>query len=81
MNARTLLVALTLVVLALLTWQLRWVVLVLFGAVVLAVALDVLIEKLQDRLSWPRPLSLAVVLVVLLLGGALVFQLLVPELA
>ena len=80
MNARTLLVALTLVVLALLTWQLRWVLLVLFGAVVLAVALDVLIEKLQDRLSWPRPLSLAVVLVVLLLGGALVFQLLVPEL-
>ena len=80
MNARTLLVALTLVVLALLTWQLRWVLLVLFGAVVLAVALDVLIEKLQDRLSWPRPLSLAVVLVVLMLGGALVFQLLVPEL-
>ena len=80
MNARTLLVALTLVVLALLTWQLRWVLLVLFGAVVLAVVLDVLIEKLQDRLSWPRPLSLAVVLVVLLLGGALVFQLLVPEL-
>ncbi len=80
MNARTLLVALTLVVLALLTWQLRWVLLVLFGAVVLAVALDVLIEKLQDRLSWPRPLSLAVVLVVLLLGGALIFQLLVPEL-
>ena len=80
MNARTLLVALTLVVLALLTWQLRWVLLVLFGAVVLAVALDVLIEKLQDRLSWPRPLSLAVVLVGLLLGGALVFQLLVPEL-
>ena len=80
MNARTLLVALTLVVLALLTWQLRWVLLVLFGAVVLAVALDVLIERLQDRISWPRPLSLAVVLVVLLLGGALVFQLLVPEL-
>ncbi len=80
MNARTLLVALTLVVLALLTWQLRWVLLVLFGAVVLAVALDVLIEKLQDRLCWPRPFSLAVVLVVLLLVGALVFQLLVPEL-
>ena len=30
MNARTLLVALTLVVLALLTWPLRWVLLVLF---------------------------------------------------
>ena len=80
MNARTLLVALTLVMLALLTWQLRWVLLVLFGAVVLAVALDVLIEKLQKRTSWPRPLSLAVVLLVLLLVGGVVFQLLVPEL-
>ncbi len=80
MNARTLLVALTLVMLALLTWQLRWVLLVLFGAVVLAVALDVLIEKLQKRTSWPRPLSLAVLLLVLLLVGGVVFQLLVPEL-
>ena len=80
MNARTLLVALTLVMLALLTWQLRWVLLVLFGAVVLAVALDVLIEKLQKRTSWPRPLSLAVVLLVLLIVGGVVFQLLVPEL-
>lgn len=80
MNARTLLVALTLVMLALLTWQLRWVLLVLFGAVVLAVALDVLIEKLQKRTYWPRPLSLAVVLLVLLLVGGVVFQLLVPEL-
>ena len=39
MNPSNLLAALTLVVLALLTWQLRWVLLVLFGAVVLAVAL------------------------------------------
>ena len=38
MNPSNLLAALTLVVLALLTWQLRWVLLVLFGAVVLAVA-------------------------------------------
>ncbi|MCP4974127.1 MAG: AI-2E family transporter, partial [Prochlorococcus sp.] len=59
MNARTLLVALTLIMLALLTWQLRWVLLVLFGAVVLAVALDVLINKLQRQLHWPRPLTLA----------------------
>ena len=41
MSPRNLLAALTLVVLALLVWQLRWVLLVLFGAVVLAVALDV----------------------------------------
>ena len=37
MNARNLLAGLTLVVLSLLVWQLRWVLLVLFGAVVLAI--------------------------------------------
>ena len=79
MNARNLLVGLTLVVLTLLIWELRWVLLVLFGAVVLAVALDVPIERLQ-RWGWPRPLALAVVLLAMLLGGSLVIQLLVPEL-
>jgi predicted PurR-regulated permease PerM len=79
MNARNLLAGLTLVVLALLIWELRWVLLVLFGAVVLAVALDVPIGKLM-RLGLPRHLALLVVLVVLILGGALVIQLLVPEL-
>ncbi len=80
MNARTLLVAFTLVVLTLLIWQLRWVLLVLFGAVVLAVALDVLIHQLQKRTNWQRPLSLAVVLLALLIGGVVVWQQLVPEL-
>lgn len=79
MNARNLLAGLTLVVLALLIWELRWVLLVLFGAVVLAVALDVPIGKLM-RLGLPRHLALLVVLVVLIVGGALVIQLLVPEL-
>jgi predicted PurR-regulated permease PerM len=79
MNARNLLILLTLVVLTLLIWELRWVLLVLFGAVVLAVALDVPIQKLQ-RFGLPRPLALAVVLLLLVLGGSLVLQLLVPEL-
>jgi predicted PurR-regulated permease PerM len=79
MNARTLLAALTLVVLALLVWELRWVLLVLFGAVVLAVALDVPIGKLM-QLGLPRHLALLVVLALMILGGALVIQLLVPEL-
>lgn len=79
MNARNLLAILTLVVLTLLIWELRWVLLVLFGAVVLAVALDVPIQKLQ-RLGLPRPIALAAVLLVLMLGGILVIQLLVPEL-
>jgi len=79
MSARNLLAVLTLVVLTLLVWELRWVLLVLFGAVVLAVALDVPIQKLQ-HLGLPRPLALLVVLAFLILGGALVIQLLVPEL-
>ena len=41
MTAQSALLSLTFVVLALLIWQLRWVLLVLFGAVVVAVALDV----------------------------------------
>ena len=79
MNPRNLLAVLTLVVLTLLIWELRWVLLVLFGAVVLAVALDVPIQKLM-RLGLPRPLALLVVLLLMLLGGAVVIQLLVPEL-
>ena len=49
MTAGTFLVALTLVVLVLLLWHLRWVLLVLFGAVVVAVALDVLIFRFRSE--------------------------------
>ena len=49
MTAQSALLALSFVVLALLISQLRWVLLVLFGAVVVAVALDVLIDQLQNR--------------------------------
>ena len=62
MTAGTFLVALTLVVLVLLLWHLRWVLLVLFGAVVVAVALDVLIVQVQKRTRLQRPQALAVVL-------------------
>ena len=41
MNSRFLIGALALVVATLLLWELRWVLLILFGSVVLAVALDV----------------------------------------
>ena len=79
MNARNLLAGLTLVVLSLLVWQLRWVLLVLFGAVVLAIALDVPTQKLQHA-GLPRPLALAIVLLLVVLGGSAVIQILVPEL-
>ena len=80
MNARTLLIALTSILLTLLLWQLRWVLLILFGAVVLAVTLDVPIQKLMERFRLKRPVALVLVLVILFLGGTLVVQLLLPEL-
>ena len=55
MTAGTFLIALTLVVLVLLLWHLRWVLLVLFGAVVVAVALDVLIVQVQKRTPLGAP--------------------------
>ena len=80
MNPSNLLAALTLVVLALLTWQLRWVLLVLFGAVVLAVALDVPVHYLIKRYWLPRPIALLAVLLITIVGGVLVLQLLLPQL-
>jgi predicted PurR-regulated permease PerM len=56
------------------------VLLVLFGAVVVAVALDVLIQSLQQRTKLERPAALAVVLGLLILAGAFLGQLLLPEL-
>ena len=80
MTAQSALVTLTLVVLGLLLWQLRWVLLVLFGAVVLAVALDVLIHQLQKRSRLKRPQALLTVLITLVLAGVVIGQLLLPEL-
>ncbi len=81
MNGRSVLGALALVVLGLLAWELRWVLLVLFGAVVLAVALDVPITWLRRLVPLNRPIALLVVLVALLLIGGGLGQLLLPELA
>ena len=80
MNGRTLLGAFALLVLGLLTWELRWVLLVLFGAVVLAVALDVPITTARRLLPLNRPTALVGVLLVLVLVGGLLAQLLLPEL-
>ena len=80
MNGRTTLGALALIVLGLLTWELRWVLLVLFGAVVLAVALDVPISLLRRLLPLNRPTALLLVLILLVLAGGLLAQQLLPEL-
>ncbi len=79
MNARTLLGALALIILVLLVWELRWVLLVLFGAVVLAVALDVPITTLRRLLPLNRPAALSLVLLGLALLGWGLFTLLLPE--
>jgi predicted PurR-regulated permease PerM len=80
MNGRSLLGGLALVVLGLLAWELRWVLLVLFGAVVLAVALDVPITLLRRLLPLNRPAALVLVLALLLGLGGWLANLLLPEL-
>ena len=80
MNSRTLLGIVALVVLGLLAWELRWVLLVLFGAIVLAVALDVPISLLRRLLPLNRGVSLVIVVVSVVVVGGLLSQLLLPEL-
>jgi predicted PurR-regulated permease PerM len=69
-----------LVVLGLLAWELRWVLLVLFGAIVLAVALDVPISVLRRLSPLNRGSSLVIVVVSVVVVGGLLSQLLLPEL-
>ena len=80
MNSRNLLGIVALVVLGLLAWELRWVLLVLFGAIVLAVALDVPISVLRRLLPLNRGSSLVIVVVSVVVVGGLLSQLLLPEL-
>ena len=80
MTPRSLLLLLSLVVLGLLAWELRWVLMVLFGAVVLAVALDVPVSWLRLGLRLSRPLALLLVLMVLALLSWQLTDLLLPEL-
>ncbi|MEB3265006.1 MAG: AI-2E family transporter [Cyanobacteriota bacterium] len=80
MRGRSLLGSLVLVAVALLAWQLRWVLMILFGAVVLAVALDVPISLLRRHLPIHRPMALMLVLLVLVGVGSQLVSLLLPEL-
>ena len=80
MNGRTLLGLLALVVLGLLAWELRWVLLVLFGAVVVAVALDVPVSLLRRLLPLQRPLALLIVVALLVVLGWNLGGLLLPDL-
>jgi len=80
MNGRTLLGLLALVVLGLLAWELRWVLLVLFGAVVVAVALDVPVSLLRRVLPLQRPLALLIVVSGLVLLGWYLGGVLLPDL-
>jgi predicted PurR-regulated permease PerM len=78
---RNLLGALALIVLGLLAWQLRWVLLILFGAVTLGVALDVPTTLLMRRCRLGRGPALLLVVALLLGLGYGLGQVLVPELA
>lgn len=78
---RNLLGALALIVLGMLAWQLRWVLLILFGAVTLGVALDVPTTLLMRRCRLGRGPALLLVVALLLGLGYGLGQVLVPELA
>ena len=78
-SSRALLGALALVVMGLLAWELRWVLLVLFGAIILAVALDVPTTLVMTRLRLKRPLALLLVLVFLAGLSLGLAQVLLPE--
>lgn len=80
-SSRTLLGVAALVVLGLLAWELRWVLLVLFGSTTLAVGLDVPTSALMRRCRLARPLALLVVVLVLVTLSLALGQVLVPELA
>lgn len=80
LSGRHLLGALALVVAGLLAWELRWVLMVLFGSVTVAVALDVPTSALMRRWRLGRPLALLLVLLLLLGVGVALAQVLLPEL-
>jgi predicted PurR-regulated permease PerM len=79
-SSRSLLGALALIVLGLLAWELRWVLLVLFGAVTLAVALDVPTTLLMRSCRLQRGVALLLVLLTLTGLGLALGQVLLPEL-
>lgn len=80
MSSRKLLGLLAVVVVGLLLWELRWVLLVFFGAVVLAVALDVPLSLLRRLFPLNRPTALAIVVTVIVVVGYQITTLLLPEL-
>jgi predicted PurR-regulated permease PerM len=79
-NWPALLGSIALLGLGVLAWELRWVLLVLFGAIVMAVALDVPVQILIRRLKLKRPQALLVVLVLLCSLGWELGTLLLPDL-
>ena len=80
MTTNTVLLGLLAVVLTLLLWNLRWVLLIVFGAVVVSVALDELIALLQSKTRLQRPQARVAVLGLLVIGSSVLGQLLLPEL-
>jgi predicted PurR-regulated permease PerM len=78
-NWPALLGSVALVLLGLMAWELRWVLMVLFGAIVLAVALDVPVQFLLRRLQLGRPAALTLVLTAFGSLATVLVLLLLPE--
>ena len=78
-NWPALLGTVALVLLGLMAWELRWVLMVLFGAIVLAVALDVPVQLLLRRMQLGRPAALTLVLIAFGSLATVLVLLLLPE--
>lgn len=78
-NWPALLGTVALVLLGLMAWELRWVLMVLFGAIVLSVALDVPVQFLRRRLQLGRPAALTLVLTAFGSLATVLVLLLLPE--
>lgn len=78
-NWPALLGTVALVLLCLMAWELRWVLMVLFGAIVLAVALDVPVQLLMRRLQLARSAALTIVLAAFGSLTTVLVLLLLPE--
>ena len=72
---RYILIAVTLVALAVLFWKVSMVFVLAFGGVVFATVLQALAEPLSRRTGWSQRLSLGVVVVLLLLASVIAFWL------
>ncbi|MEO0489107.1 MAG: AI-2E family transporter [Cyanobacteria bacterium J06659_2] len=81
MTLRTLVSFLCLSIALVILWQFRQILLLLFTAMVLAIALNSLIRFIQRRLGWPRSRSLLAAIAIVAIAGLLILAVVLPPFA